>query len=557
MRALRRIVVMARAVALTATAIALTATATAAAQVSLVAVGTFAAPVYVAAPLGDTSRVFVVERGGTVRLIRDGVTQAAPFLDLGALSTLGERGLLSMAFAPDYATTGLFYVFFTASDTGALTIQERRRDAADPDRADAAYARTLLTIPHDQQSNHNGGQLQFGPDGMLYVSTGDGGSGGDPAQNGQNLDSRTPAVVNAVNHDPLLGKLLRLDPATGAGPASNPFPPPASEVWAYGLRNPWRFSFDRATGDLVVADVGQAAFEEVNLVPAASGFGRGANFGWSRFEGLHTYPGGAEVAPASEPGITFPVIEQSHAAGWCSITGGYVVRDPALPELQGEYVFGDFCRGELNAAALGASSPRLLGLTVPSLSGFGEDGCGRVYATSLNGPVYRLSSTGACSGPAPFAPGLAPAATPAPAGAAAAAAGPAAAAPAPGAAADTRAPRLRVRVAARQRVLRTRSVRLRLRCDEACGVRVTGAAVIRRLRATAAAAPPLRTTTVQRTLRAGREVALRVRVAPRTAVRLRRALRRPRRAVTMRLAITATDPARNAARRTVRVRVVP
>ncbi|MEA2287011.1 MAG: hypothetical protein QOJ21_3054 [Solirubrobacteraceae bacterium] len=552
MRALRWVLAL-------CTALAVAATATAEAQVSLVQVGTFVAPVYVAAPLGDTSRVFVVERGGTVRLIRDGVTQATPFLDIGPLSTAGERGLLSMAFAPDYAAGGLFYVFFTASDTGALTIQERRRDPADPDRADPGYARTVLTIPHDQQSNHNGGQLQFGPDGMLYVSTGDGGSGGDPAGNGQNLTSRDPAVVAAVNHDPLLGKLLRLDPATGAGPASNPFPPPASEVWAYGLRNPWRFSFDRATGDLVVADVGQGAFEEVNLVPAASGGGRGANFGWNRFEGLHTYPGGAEVAPASEPGVTFPVVEQSHAAGWCSITGGYVVRDPSLPELQGEYVFGDFCKGELNAAALGAAAPRLLGLTVPSLSGFGEDGCGRVYATSLNGPVYRLSSTGACAGPAPLVSAQLPAAgAPPTAGAApTAAAPPAAAAPPPARAIDARAPRLAVRVARRQRVLRRRSVRLLLRCDEACGVRVTGRALLRRGRATAAAAPPLTTTTVRSTLTAGRETALRVKLGPRTLSRLRRSLRRPGRTATVRLSITATDPAGNVTRRTVRVRVVP
>jgi glucose/arabinose dehydrogenase len=238
------------------------------AQVRLVPVGTFASPMYVPAPPGDAHRVFVVERGGTVRVVRDGVVLPGAFLDLGALPVDGERGLLSMAFPPDYATSGLFYVDFTAPGTGALTIQERRRDPANPDRADPAFARTLITIPRDQQSNHNGGQLQFGPNGMLHASTGDDGSGGDPAGNGQNLTSNMPAVVGAVNHDPRLGKLLRLDPATGP-PATNPFPAPARDVWAYGLRNPWRFSFDRATGDLVIGDVGQNAFEEIDVARAA------------------------------------------------------------------------------------------------------------------------------------------------------------------------------------------------------------------------------------------------------------------------------------------------
>jgi glucose/arabinose dehydrogenase len=549
MRAFRWIAVPSVALAF---AFAVAVTATAAAQVALVSVGTFAAPVYVTAPLGDTSRVFVVERAGTVRVVRDGVTQGTPFLDMGALPTDGERGLLSLAFAPDYASSGLFYVFFTAPGTGALTIQERRRDAADAERADPSYARTLLTIAHDQQNNHNGGQLQFGPDGMLYVSTGDGGSGGDPAGNGQNLTSRTPPVVSMVNHDPLLGKLLRLDPRTGAGAAGNPFPAPASEVWAYGLRNPWRFSFDRMTGDLIVADVGQAAFEEVDIAPASAGGGRGANFGWSRFEGLHTYPGGAAVDPASVPDFAFPLIEEGHPAGWCSITGGYVVRDPALPELQGEYVFGDYCKGELMAASLRlGTAPRSLGLMVPSVSSFGEDGCGRVYAASLNGPVYRLSSTGACAGPAPFV-GALPGAAVAPASSS-----PAAVRAQGVAAADVRAPRVIVSVAARQRVARTGVVRLRLRCDEPCRVGVAGRVVLRRSRAAAAAAPPMRTTTVRRSLPAGRDVPLRVKVEPRALLRLRRALSRPGRSAAVRLAVTATDPARNLARQAVRVRVVP
>jgi glucose/arabinose dehydrogenase len=526
MSASRRLVVL-----LTALALALPASASAAVQ--LVPVGTFASPMYVTAPAGDTHRIFVVQRGGAIRVVRDGAVLATPFADLGPLPTDGERGLLSMAFPPDYATSGLFYVYFTAPGTGALTIQERRRDAANPDRADPAYARTLLSIPHDRQSNHNGGQLQFGPDGLLYAGTGDGGSGGDPAGNGQNLTSSPPDVVNMVNHDPRLGKLLRLDPRTGA-PASNPFAAPAREVWAYGLRNPWRFSFDRATGDLVVADVGQGAFEEVDVARAAAGGGRGANFGWSGFEGRHTFPGGAPVDPATQPGFAFPVIEESHAAGWCSITGGYVVRDPALPELFGQYVFGDFCKGDLTAAVLGATAPRSLGLNVPSLNSFGEDACGRVYAVSLTGPVYRLASTGACAAVVP-APGAAP----------------------PGAAAaDARAPRLTVRTARRQRVLRKGYVRLRVACDEACTVRARGTVVLARRRVRAAAVARPVTTTARRTLAAGRTAALRLRLGRVNRARIRRALARPRRTASVRVVLTATDAARNAGRRTVRVRIV-
>jgi hypothetical protein len=503
-------------------------------QVGLTPVGTFDAPTYVTAPPGDASRVFVVERGGTIRIVRDGVALPAPFLDMGPLPTDGERGLLSIAFAPDYAASGLFYVYFTAPGTGAITVQQRRRDATDPNRADGSFARTLLSVPHDQQSNHNGGQLQFGPDGKLYAATGDGGSAGDPAGNGQNLTSRTPSVVNGVNHDPLLGKLLRLEP--GGGPAvGNPFPAPAAEVWAYGLRNPWRFSFDRATGDLVIADVGQGSYEEVDVAPAAAGGGRGANFGWNRFEGLHTFPAGTPAGPAA--GITFPVIEHNHAAGWCSITGGYVVRDPSLPELLGQYVYGDLCRGELHAAALGASAPRSLGLTVPRLVSFGEDGCGRVYAVSLDGPVYRLSSTGACAlaGAAP------PVATGRPGGPAA----------------DSRGPRLSLRAATRQRVLRKRFVSLRVTSDEACHIRAQGRILLSRSRggrATAAARAP-QTATVRRALTAGRRVPLRLKIGPVTAARIRRALDRPRRAAAVRITVSATDAAGNRGRRTVRVRI--
>jgi glucose/arabinose dehydrogenase len=376
-----------------------------AAAPTLVPVGSFTQPMYVTAPPGDTQRVFVAERAGTIEVLDNGVEHR--FLDItGLVSPLaGERGLESMAFAPDYATSGLFYVFYTAKDPlGQLTVAEYRRSASDADAADPASARIVLTIPHDQQSNHNGGQLQFGPDGMLYIGTGDGGSGGDPSGNGQDLTSRPPSVVGGVNHDPRLGKILRIDPRGGtpyAIPPGNPFPDPAREVFAYGLRNPWRFSFDRTTGDLAIGDVGQNAYEEIDFAP-----GPGANLGWNRYEGLHTYPGGAPVSSAS--GFTFPVLEKSHTGdGYCAIVGGYVVRDPALPELAGQYVYGDYCDSGLRAVTLtpgGASGDHALGLSVSSLVSFGEDGCGRVYAVpQANGPVYRLATSGDCAGPSvPF-----------------------------------------------------------------------------------------------------------------------------------------------------------
>ena len=244
-----------------------------------------------------------------------------------------------MAFALDYSTSGLFYVYYTAkSPVGQVTIEEHRVDPANPDHADPAYARTLVTIPHDQQANHNGGQLQFGPDGLLYAGTGDGGSGGDPSGNAQTTAPAPPTVASGVNHDYRLGKLLRIDPATGA-----------VSIFAYGLRNPWRFSFDRNTGDLVIGDVGQDRYEEVDFA-AAPGDGAGANYGWNQYEGLHTYPGNAPAGAA--PGTVLPVIEYPHSPA-CSITGGYVVRDAALPELAGPYLYGDNCTGPLGRHAAG------------------------------------------------------------------------------------------------------------------------------------------------------------------------------------------------------------
>jgi glucose/arabinose dehydrogenase len=320
------------------------------AGVGLRRIGTFAAPTYVTSPPGDASRLFVVEQAGTIHELLGGRKIAKPFLDLHSqVQAGGERGLLSMAFAPDYARSKLFYVYYTGLD-GDIHIEEF------PTR------REVLRIEHSTYSNHNGGQLEFGPDGRLYAGTGDGGGGGDPFRNAQNPNR-------------LLGKILRFDPARRT-----------PSVYALGLRNPWRFSFDRATNDVVIADVGQDKYEEVDFVKRGQLAGK--NFGWSIYEGLHGYYGGAKPA-----NYVAPVIETSHSAGNCSITGGYVVRDRSLRTLYGRYVYGDYCNPALQWAAIRngrVTNSGTLGLGVRALSSFGQDARGRVYAVSQNGPVYRL-----------------------------------------------------------------------------------------------------------------------------------------------------------------------
>ena len=365
----------------TATATA-TATGTPAATIArpglrLQSIGNFDSPVYVTAPPGDRRRVFVVEQGGTVRIVRGGKKVERPFLDVsGRIAAGGERGLLSLAFAPDYASSGLFYVYYTAPD-GDIRIVEYRRASAE--RADHGSARVVLSVDHPA-SNHNGGLVKFGPDGLLYAGLGDGGGGGD--QHG--------ARGNGQNTATLLGKILRFDPKRDGSrayrvPSSNPFVGRSGvrpEIYAYGVRNPWRFSFT-PNGALVVADVGQGEVEEVTVVRR-----KGANLGWRVFEGRSRYASG-ESAPGHLP----PAIQRFHSDGNCSITGGVVVRDPVLSALRGRYVFGDLCRGRIESARLNGNKPRkgqATRLQVDNLSSFGEDARRRVYATSLGGPVYRL-----------------------------------------------------------------------------------------------------------------------------------------------------------------------
>ena len=426
---------------------------------TLAQIGDFSRPVYVVSPPRDIRSAFVVERGGTVRLVVDGTLRARPFLDIRSLVSTGdgrddERGLLSIAFAPDYATSGRFYAFYVsrqppAARAGDLVVDEFRRSATDPEIADPATRRTLIAVEHDDYQNHNGGQLAFGPDAMLYAGTGDGGGGGDPLGSGQSLGTR-------------LGKLLRLDVRPGAplAPADNPFGAAAPEVWSLGLRNPFRFSFDRLTGDLTIGDVGQNDVEEIDYVSRAAGWGRGANFGWNIAEGGTRFGAGRPIRPDELPaGYVGPVIQHPHSAGWCSITGGYVVRDPALPELYGRYVYGDYCKGELWSAALrppGATGDAATGLHVSGLSSLGEDGCGRLYATSIDGPVYRLATTGACAGPAPLPYDTTGAGAAAPGGV------------------DKTKPRIRLRVLTRQRVLEKGFLAVRVGCNELCRVGASG-----------------------------------------------------------------------------------
>jgi len=340
---------------------------------------TFDEPTYVTGAPHDPSRLFVLQRGGEVMVLVHGHPQRRPFLTIGAVHSQGgdEQGLLGIAFAPDYAKSGVFYVDYTLANND-IAVVRYRRSAGNANLADPASARPVLRIEHQAFTNHNGGQLAFGPEGDLYIGVGDGGSEGDPDGNGQNTGT-------------LLGKILRIDPLPGGGyaiPRGNPFAGQGGgrpEIWAYGLRNPWRFSFDRATGDLAIGDVGQDREEEIDFAPA--GTGAGGNYGWSVWEGEE------RNKPGEAPHARRPVLVASHDSGYCAIIGGYVVRDRSLPSLYGRYLFGDFCRPEIESVKLAAgraSGLRETGLSVEGTSSFGQDASGHIYVTSLRGPLYRI-----------------------------------------------------------------------------------------------------------------------------------------------------------------------
>ncbi len=384
--------------------------------VSLQPVGNFNSPIYVTAPPGDP-RLFVVERAGYIQVVHDGVT--SQFLDIhGRTTEAGERGLLSMAFDPNYASNGLFYVFYTGTaavdgDDGLGHVDEFHV-SSNPNVASVGSRRPVLTItrPSAAAGNHNGGQLQFGKDGLLYVSVGDGGTGGATAPD--------PTLLN--------GKMLRIDPhgsTPGAYsiPPSNPFATSGSarhEIWALGFRNPWRFSFDHANGDLIIGDVGQVTWEEVDFAPASSGLGRGANFGWPSCEGFYDQ---GTSNPCSTGGTRLPVFAYPHSdpgsgdeAFGCAIMGGYVYRGTQIPELAGRYLYVDFCQGELRSIQLGipfAAGDRAE--TAPgALSGpqsFGEDASCNLYVTNGDA-VDRIVGSSPASAPAACPAGTGSAASP-------------------------------------------------------------------------------------------------------------------------------------------------
>jgi glucose/arabinose dehydrogenase len=348
--------------------------------VHLVSVGSFQQPLVVTGAPGTPGRLFIAQKAGQIELLVNGVKQAHPFLDISSSvqSSGGEQGLLGVAFPRDYAQSGLFYVDYTLPSND-VRIAQYSRSASDPNIADPASGHTVLTIDHHAFDNHNGGQLAFGPEGDLYIGVGDGGSENDPDNNGQNTDT-------------LLGKILRIDPSPGGGytiPSGNPFagkPGRRPEIWAYGLRNPWRFSFDRRTGDLIIGDVGQDTEEEIDFQRA--GTGAGANYGWSVWEGTRHYK------PGTVPHAVFPKVVAKHTDGYCAIIGGFVVRDHSLPSLYGHYLFGDNCRPQIESVKLsshGASGLHETGLKVHGTTTFGEDSDGHVYVASLYGAVYRLA----------------------------------------------------------------------------------------------------------------------------------------------------------------------
>jgi len=362
-------------------------------QISLAVVaGGFVSPVHVTHAGDGSGRIFVVEQAGRIRILDNRVVPPVlpvPFLDLASLIPPrlvagGERGLLSVAFPPGFDGKQYFYVYYTRAADGAIVVARYRVSASDGNVADPASEEVILVVPHPEFGNHNGGQLAFGPDGYLYIGTGDGGGGGDRDNNAQNPLSR-------------LGKLLRIDVESGAVPygvpPTNPFLDNAGyrpEIWALGLRNPWRFSFDRGTGDLYIGDVGQNNFEEIDFQAAGDLVGR--NYGWNLVEGDSCYPFG--TVGCNRTGLALPVFVYAHVPE-CSVTGGHVYRGSAIPSLRGVYLFGDLCSGRIwgirkNGAAWDNA---VLATTTLTISTFGEDEPGNVYVVNYaTGDLLQILS---------------------------------------------------------------------------------------------------------------------------------------------------------------------
>ncbi len=338
-----------------------------------------------------SGRLFVTQKTGLARIVENGELLGAPFLDVTDVVSLeSEQGLLGLAFHPDYAENGRLFVHY--NEDGDTVISEFAV-SSDPNVVDAASERVLLTIDQPYP-NHKGGNLAFGPDGLLYIGMGDGGAGGDPEGRGQDLGT-------------LLGKMLRIDVDTEtdngnpyAVPQSNPFVATGDaepEIWAYGLRNPWKYSFDRETGDLWIADVGQGSYEEVNLQPAGSAGGE--NYGWDVLEGSSCYSDDGSVSECGRDEFTLPVTEYGRDEG-SSITGGYVYRGESIPALDGQYVFGDFSSGTLwHTAPNGDGSYGRETLLEAGflIAAFGEDEAGELYVADFNGALYRFAPAAAAS----------------------------------------------------------------------------------------------------------------------------------------------------------------
>ncbi len=336
-------------------------------------------PVYITHSGDNNGRLFVVEQTGRIRVIRKGVLQSAPFLDLRSkVSTGGERGLLGLAFHPDYSWNRKFYVNYTDRN-GDTVIAQYLRSATNASQADASSVKIVLRIPQPY-SNHNGGMITFGPDRYLYIGMGDGGSSGDPGNRAQSLSS-------------LLGKMLRINVDTRkayAVPPTNPYVGVSGNdlIWSFGLRNPWRFSFDRQTGDLWIGDVGQNRYEEIDrsLAPNA---GRAANYGWRQLEGNACYN---PATNCRRTGKTMPLAVYSHSVG-CSVTGGYVYRGTTYPDLRGVYLFGDYCSGRIwgvDAAGANTQVPVQLVDTAARITSFGEDQVGNLYLVDHAGDIWLI-----------------------------------------------------------------------------------------------------------------------------------------------------------------------
>ena len=358
---------------------------------SLQEVGSFEEPIYVTSAPDNPDRLFVVERQGAIVEVENGTRSV--FADISSVVEVEEHsegGLLSIALAPDFQTSGRLFVYYTGKKESPAEIHVAEL-VASGGGAPLSSLRNLLTIPHPNHTNHYGGQLQFGPEGNLFVSTGDGGGAGDPGGNAQNLES-------------LLGKILRIDPDPEGLqpygiPVGNPFadtPGAKPEIWSLGLRNPYRFSFDRETGDIWIGDVGQAKQEEVDFA-AAPGLGRGANYGWNCREGLLVETVPSEPGCASAGSFVDPVFDYPNPEPGCAaIIGGYVARNPSLGDVAGRYLYGDQCTGDIHSflPADPFGTDRYESIHVDNLYSFGEDSCGRLYAVSGDGPVYRVVGPG-------------------------------------------------------------------------------------------------------------------------------------------------------------------